>query len=77
MTELGYNTPLGRGGSLLTVVIIRTRLLRPANVSRSDGQWGGLDGGGGGGSVFACFYYCTDATGAERRATKPLTEVDS
>ena len=76
MTELGYNTPLGRGGSLLTVVIIRTRLLRPANVSRSDGQWGGLDGGGGG-SVFACFYYCTDTTGAERRATKPLTEVDS
>ena len=40
MTELGHNTPLGRGGSLLTVVIILTRLVRPANVSRADGRAG-------------------------------------
>ena len=48
MTELGYNTPLGRGGlSLLTVVIILTRPVRPANVSRTDGRgWAVVVAGG-------------------------------
>ena len=48
MTELGHNTPLGRGGlSLLTVVIILTRPVRPANVSRTDGRgWAVVVAGG-------------------------------
>ena len=72
MTELGHNTPLGGGGSLLTVVIIPTR---SANVSRADGRAAGW-------AVVASVSFCVflllhpGATGAERPATTP-TEVDS
>ena len=69
MTELGHNTPLGRGGSLLTVVIIPTP---PANVSsRADGRAGWF------GQFLLVFIIAPrPATGAERPATTQI-EVDS
>ena len=80
MTELGHNTPLGRGGSLLTVVIILTRPVKPANVSRADGRAGWavvvvvVVVVVGSFCVFLLLH--RPATGAERPATTP-TEVDS
>ena len=73
VTELGHNTPLGRGGSLLTVVIILTRPVKPANVSRADGRagWAAVVG-----SFCVFLLLHRPATGAERPATTP-TEVDS
>ena len=74
MTELGHNTPLGRGGlSLLTVVIILTRPVRPANVSRTDGRgcWAVVVVPGGWWAVFACFYYCTATQPGQKRPTQP------